>query len=87
MAIKIRGNKGSPKMEKLAAKGTVVGEKNARKILGIPPKAKVTHAKPIITIRIDPEVLEFFKEGGAFWQTRINEALRSYVQAQKGRQE
>jgi uncharacterized protein (DUF4415 family) len=87
MAIKIRGNPGSPKMEKLVAKGTVIGEKKSRKILGIPPKAKVTHAKPIITIRVAPEVLEFFKADGPGWQTRMNDFLLRHVQAQKGRVE
>ena len=32
-----------------------------------------------ITLRIDADVLEMFKKTGEGYQTRINEALRSYV--------
>lgn len=28
------------------------------------------------TLRLDPDVLEWFKAGGAGWQSRMNEALR-----------
>ncbi|MEW5913212.1 MAG: BrnA antitoxin family protein [Thermodesulfobacteriota bacterium] len=40
------------------------------------PKAKVT-------IRLDREVLEYFKTKGQGYQTRINAVLRQYVRAQK----
>jgi uncharacterized protein (DUF4415 family) len=36
-----------------------------------PPGAKET-----VTLRIDRDVLDFFQEGGAGWQERINAALR-----------
>ena len=84
MVIKVRGNTGSPKMEKLAAKGSVVGVKKLRKILGIPPKVKVSKAKPIVSLRIDPEILDYFRGTGPLWQTRMIEVLRNYVEAQKG---
>ena len=29
-----------------------------------------------VSLRIDQDVLEYFREGGAGWQDRINEALR-----------
>jgi uncharacterized protein (DUF4415 family) len=29
-----------------------------------------------VTLRIDQDVLEYFREGGPGWQDRINEALR-----------
>jgi uncharacterized protein (DUF4415 family) len=32
--------------------------------------------KQSVSIRIDPEVIAWFKRDGAGWQTRINEALR-----------
>lgn len=38
------------------------------------PKAPVT--KVSTTIRLSPEVIEFFKAGGPGWQSRIDEALR-----------
>ncbi|WP_236016220.1 BrnA antitoxin family protein [Brucella endophytica] len=34
------------------------------------------NAKQLITLRIDPEVIEFFKSGGPGWQSRINDELR-----------
>ena len=38
-----------------------------------------------VTLRLDPEVLDFFKATGAGWQTRINEALRRAMR-RSGRQ-
>lgn len=35
--------------------------------------------KELVSLRIDREILERFKAGGAGWQTRINEALRKAV--------
>lgn len=40
--------------------------------------------KQQITLRIDAEVLEFFKHAGKRYQSRINAVLRSYVEAHKG---
>ncbi len=36
--------------------------------------------KTQVTLRIDSDVLEAFKAGGAGWQTRINEALREAIE-------
>lgn len=33
-------------------------------------------AKRQVTLRLDPEVIARFREGGAGWQGRMNEALR-----------
>jgi uncharacterized protein (DUF4415 family) len=33
-------------------------------------------AKETVSLRIDRDVLDFFQEGGAGWQDRINTALR-----------
>jgi uncharacterized protein (DUF4415 family) len=41
------------------------------------------HAKKLISLRIDEDVIEFFKHTGARYQTRINAVLRSYVSAHK----
>ena len=42
--------------------------------------------KTPVSIRLDPEVLAFFKAQGKGYQTRINAVLRAYVAAHKGRQ-
>lgn len=34
-------------------------------------------------LRLDPEVLEFFKSQGKGYQTAINKVLRRYVEAHK----
>ena len=39
------------------------------------------HAKKLISLRIDEDVIEFFKHTGPRYQTRINAVLRSYVTA------
>lgn len=32
-----------------------------------------------VSLRIDPEVIDWFKSGGKNWQTHMNNVLRSYV--------
>ena len=44
---------------------------------------QLPHTKQQITLRIDAEVLEFFKDTGKRYQSRINAVLRSYVDAHK----
>ncbi len=39
--------------------------------------------KQQITLRLDAEVLEFFKNTGARYQSRINAVLREYVRAHR----
>ena len=43
---------------------------------GRPPAAK---PKVSTTIRLSPEVIDYFKAGGRGWQTRIDEALRDWI--------
>jgi uncharacterized protein (DUF4415 family) len=40
-------------------------------------------SKQAISIRLDPDVLAFFKDGGPGYQSRINAVLRAYVEAKK----
>ena len=39
--------------------------------------------KQAISIRLDTDVLEFFKDEGPGYQSRINAVLRSYMDAKK----
>ena len=41
-------------------------------------------AKASISLRLDTDVLAFFKAQGRGYQTRINAVLRSYMEAQQG---
>ena len=43
---------------------------------GRPPKS---NPKKSTTIRLDAEVLEFFKSQGKGWQTKVNDILHKYV--------
>jgi uncharacterized protein (DUF4415 family) len=43
-------------------------------------------AKQQITLRIDGDVLDFFRHEGARYQTRINAVLRAYVEAHRPQQ-
>lgn len=46
---------------------------------------QLPRTKKQITLRIDAEVLEFFKHDGRRYQSRMNAVLRSYVEAHKAR--
>jgi len=59
----------------------IAPEQFARAIVrrGLKPVA----AKAQLTIRIDREVLEWFRRQGRGYQTRINTLLRAYMEAHK----
>jgi uncharacterized protein (DUF4415 family) len=42
----------------------------------IPQKLSLPHAKELVSLRIDRDVLDHFQEDGPGWQDRINAALR-----------
>ena len=48
-------------------------------VLVVPPK------KQAISIRVDEDVLDYFKHEGAGYQRRINAVLRSYMQQKKAK--
>jgi uncharacterized protein (DUF4415 family) len=39
--------------------------------------------KKLISLRVDPDVLDFFKAQGPGYQTRINAVLQAYMQVKK----
>ncbi|WP_244472285.1 MULTISPECIES: BrnA antitoxin family protein [unclassified Methylobacterium] len=43
----------------------------------------IPQRKAPISIRLDEDVLDFFKRGGAGYQSRINAVLRSYMRAKE----
>jgi uncharacterized protein (DUF4415 family) len=52
-------------------------KKVTAKVVQAPPKQNVVPGvKEQVTLRIDQDVLEHFRAGGAGWQERINDALR-----------
>lgn len=44
---------------------------------------KVIPKKRQLTLRIDQDVIEFFKQQGRGYQTKINQLLRAYMEADK----
>jgi uncharacterized protein (DUF4415 family) len=46
----------------------------------LPPR----QTKRQITLRLDPDVVNFFRKGGRGYQSRINAVLRTYMQAVEG---
>ena len=45
----------------------------------------VAGVKQIVTIRLDVDMLEWFKAAGPGYQTRINQVLREYMEANRVR--
>jgi uncharacterized protein (DUF4415 family) len=53
---------------------------------GAPVKTHaVAGVKQIVTIRLDVDMLEWFKSAGPGYQTRINQVLREYMEANRVR--
>lgn len=44
-----------------------------------PPKPAVPHAKEMVSLRIDRDILDHFQKDGPGWQDRINDALRKLI--------
>jgi uncharacterized protein (DUF4415 family) len=40
-------------------------------------------AKKPISLRLDQDVIEFFRDGGPGWQTRMNAVLRHFMTSKK----
>ena len=52
-------------------------KKTTTKVPDLPPKPPaLPSVRELVSLRIDQDVLEYFQEGGAGWQDRINDALR-----------
>jgi uncharacterized protein (DUF4415 family) len=45
----------------------------------------IPESKQSVTLRVDPDVLAFFRSGGKGYQTRMNAVLRTYMEAVKAR--
>lgn len=47
------------------------------------PQVASNGVKQIVTIRLDVDMLEWFKAAGPGYQTRINQVLREHMDAQR----
>ena len=50
------------------------------------PQVASNGVKQIVTIRLDVDMLEWFKTAGPGYQTRINQVLREHMDAQRNSQ-
>ncbi len=44
---------------------------------------RLPERKRVISLRLDPDVLDWYKKKGKGYQTRINAVLKAYMQAKK----
>ena len=56
----------------------MIGDKVVRR-----GRPKSEAPKRLVTLRLDPDVLDRFRASGPGWQTRINAALRSWLKTHK----
>lgn len=49
----------------------------------IRPRPKLDAPKQQVTLRLDADVLDHFKERGSGWQTAFNDTLRKAISARK----
>ena len=57
-----------------------------KEVLSVLPKRgrpRKKNPKKSTTIRLDPEVLDFFKAHGTGWQTEINAVLKKHVRSHR----
>lgn len=40
-------------------------------------RPSIAHPKQPVSLRLDPDVIAWFKRGGRGWQSRVNKALRA----------
>jgi uncharacterized protein (DUF4415 family) len=63
------------------AEAMMVGEVLPRDFLPPPEELKKAKTKIVTTIRLDADILEWFRSMGAGYQTKINAVLRAYKSA------
>ncbi|MBN2760000.1 MAG: BrnA antitoxin family protein [Rhodobacteraceae bacterium] len=67
--------------DRLRAQGDYEGEQEFE-VDWTRAKLVTPEPKKAISLRVDPDVLEFFKSQGAGYQTRMNAVLRAWMEAQ-----
>jgi len=79
-------------MARAARKAAARKAKPAKKAAGAKKQADWTNMKvawpqpkQAISLRIDQDILDWFRDGGPGYQTRMNAVLRAFVDAQHGR--
>lgn len=83
MGIKISRSGEKPWEEEMAPEDRRVIPEKKREISEIPETPKSRNRKVSVTIRLDPEILDFFDDAESGWQTRLNDMLLMYVRSKK----
>lgn len=78
----LRAMKSQTDWDRLAKQGDHEGEPEIN-VDWANAKIVVPEPKKMISLRVDPDVLSFFKGQGKGYQTRMNAVLRAYVEAQR----
>ncbi|HAA78384.1 TPA: hypothetical protein DCE37_25070 [Candidatus Latescibacteria bacterium] len=60
-------------------------ERQSKRRLTKTGRLRKARPKVSTTIRLDPEVLDFFRKTGKGWQTRMNDVMRQHVAANEYR--
>src|SRR5271165_3635892 len=61
-------------------KSTVMNDTNVADLRIVAHESASRPSKVVITIRLDPDIVFWFKSHGPGYQTRINELLREFVE-------
>jgi len=77
--------KALPRARKQSAKLAALQQKDDNLWEGLPDAATMTACKVLVSVRLDSEILDFFKESGSGYQTRINAVLLHYVRTCRAR--
>ncbi len=70
--------KHKPAQKRKVKSGTPTPEK-VETAVSEQPRAKENRTKVLITLRLDPEIIEHYRATGAGYQTRINDALKETI--------
>lgn len=61
----------------------LIGEEAATELLRKRGRPKADQPKKAVSLRLDPDVIAFFKAGGPGWQSRIDAALKEWIKEHK----
>jgi len=79
----LRGNNMNKEYEPVWEQATAYRADDSAAPATKPSKAAAAGVKQIVTIRLDVDMLEWYKSAGPGYQTRINQILRDHMDAAK----
>lgn len=61
----------------------LIGEKAAAELVKQRGRPKKEHPKKAVSLRLDEEVIDYFKSTGRGWQSRMGDALKEWMKEHK----